>query len=68
MPKMPADWTPDWQDENITTQLLKYEKDWSLYNKTGHGDTIRDLVKMFRDDRAPKEVPPDRGKTFGDAF
>lgn len=61
-PKMSADWTPDWQDENTTTQLPKYETDWSLDNNIGHGDTIRDVVEMFRGDRVLKGVPPDRGR------
>lgn len=64
----PVDWEPDWQHDNVTVQLLKYDTDWQLYDEIGHGDSIRDMVAMFRGEQDPKGVPPDRGKTLGDVM
>lgn len=59
-----TDWNPDWQDGPVRTQLLKYQTEFSLYERLGHGDSIRDAIEMFRGNRAAKDVPPDRGKTL----
>jgi hypothetical protein len=63
-PKAPVEWVPDWQDGPVRTELLKYETEWSLYERIGHGDSIRDVIEMFRGNRPPKDTPPDRGKTL----
>lgn len=54
-PKTPTEWMPDWQDENVRTELLKYETEWSLFDWIGHGDSIRDLIEVFQGDATPKE-------------
>jgi hypothetical protein len=63
-PKNPTMWTPDWQDGPVRTQLLQYETEWSLFDCIGHGDSIRDVIEVFRGNREAKGTPPDRGKTL----
>lgn len=65
-PKSLKDWKPDWQDGPVRTQVLKYETEWSLYELLGHGDSIRDVIEIFRGNQPPKDVPPDRGLTLTD--
>ena len=67
-PRKPMEWEPDWQDGPVRTRLLKYETDWSLFNHVGHGDSIRDVIDVFKENAAPKGIPADRGKTLEDVL
>ncbi|QLG62032.1 hypothetical protein [Halorarum salinum] len=67
-PKTPTDWMPDWQDGHVRTQLLQYETGWSLFDRLGHGDSIRDVIEVFCGNSAAKGVPPDRGQTLEDVL
>lgn len=49
------------QSDYVRTQLLGYRTDYSLYNQLGHGDSIRDVIEVFKGHRDPKGTPPDRG-------
>jgi hypothetical protein len=49
------------QSDYVRTQLIGYRTDYSLYNQLGHGDTIRDVIRLFKGQRDPKGTPPDRG-------
>lgn len=49
------------ESEYVRTQLIGYESEFSLYDRLGHGDSIREVVDVFQDNRGPKGTPPDRG-------
>lgn len=49
------------QSDYVRTQLIGYETEYSLYDRLGHGDSIREIVEMFQGKRPPKDTPPDRG-------
>lgn len=44
----------------VRTQLIGYESEFSLYDRLGHGDSIREVVDVFQDERDAKGTPPDR--------
>lgn len=49
------------QASYIRTQVLDYRRDYAVFNRIGHGDSIRELVDVFLGDRVAKGTPPDRG-------
>jgi hypothetical protein len=49
------------ESEYVRTQLIGYESEFSLYDRLGHGDSIREVVDVFQGNRDPKGTPPDRG-------
>jgi hypothetical protein len=49
------------ESDYVRTQLIGYESEFSLYDRLGHTDSIREVVDVFQDNRDPKGTPPDRG-------
>lgn len=56
------------QAEYIRTQIIDYRTDYPLYDRLGHGDTIREMIDLFKQQREPKETPPDRGLSLSSAL
>lgn len=61
-----APWNPVEPDiphesDYVRTQLIGYRSDFSLFDRLGHGDSIREVVDVFQGNRDPKGTPPDRG-------
>lgn len=49
------------QSGYVKTQLIGYETEYSLFDRLGHGDSIREVIELFQGKREPKGTPPDRG-------
>lgn len=49
------------QSGYVKTQLIGYETEYSLFDRLGHGDTIREVIEVFQGKRESKGTPPDRG-------
>ncbi|KTG28452.1 hypothetical protein [Haloferax profundi] len=46
----------------VLTEVLGYDSRFSLYERIGHGDSIKDIIAVFQGERDPKsEYPPDKG-------
>lgn len=39
------------QSEDVKTQLIRYKAKYSLFDRLGNGDSIRDVIDMFRESR-----------------
>jgi hypothetical protein len=49
------------QDKYVRTKVIGYDENFFLYNRLGHGDSIREVIDVFLGNRPPKGSPPDRG-------
>ena len=46
----------------VRTEVLGYDTGFSLYDRIGYGDSIKDIIAVFQEERAPKkEYTPDKG-------
>lgn len=50
-----------YQHNYVRTQVIGYDSDYSLYERLGHGDSIRDVIGLFQGKRSAKGRPEDRG-------
>lgn len=49
------------ESDYVRTQLIGYRSEYSLFDRLGHGDSIREVVDVFQGNREAKGTPPDRG-------
>jgi hypothetical protein len=46
----------------VRTEVLGYDSGFSLYNRIGHGDSIKDIIAVFQGYRDPRQdYTPDKG-------
>lgn len=50
------------QSDYVRTQLINYRSDFDLFSRLGYGNSVRDAIELFHDNKDPRAtVPPDRG-------
>lgn len=52
------------QTDYVRTQVIGYRTEYSLFERLGHGDSIREIIEVFQGKRKPKAKPPDRGMSL----